>query len=125
MAIKSKDIGERLKQVRKYHHLTQKFVAESIGLPQNYVSRLECGRNLSSDKLILFLEFYTKYINIDIIFDERFDILLTDDHKINKKQYIDSILVEKIKLLQTMFENNNKSIERELNNLISLAQKNK
>jgi transcriptional regulator with XRE-family HTH domain len=123
MAISPQDIGKRLKQVRKYYNLTQNFVAESVGLPQNSVSRLECGRELSSEKLILFLEFYSKYIKIDIIFDERFDILLTDDLKISKRQYIDSILEEKLKMLQEFIENNNNVINQELNNLIYLAKK--
>lgn len=125
MGISPKDIGRRLRQVRKYHNMTQKFVAESVGFPQNAVSRLECGRDLSSEKLVLFLKFYSQYVNIDIIFDERFDMLLTGDKQVSKSRYIGSILEEKINLLREIVENNNKAVNQELENLMRLAQINK
>lgn len=125
MGISPKDVGRRLRQVRKYHNMTQKFVAESVGFPQNAVSRLECGRDLSSEKLVLFLKFYSQYVNIDIIFDERFDMLLTGDKQVSKSRYIGSILEEKINLLREIVENNNKAVNQELENLMRLAQINK
>lgn len=116
------DIGRRLKEVRRYFKLTQANVANEIGVPQNMVSRLECGRDVSSEKLISFLAFYSKYVNIDAIFDDRFDIF-SGNVKFTKKLHLDSIVVEKIKILDEERKNFNRQMDEQVLNLIDIAEK--
>ena len=44
--------------------LTQKDVAEKLGITQITVSRMEQGRDVSGRKLMQFLDFYSHYISI-------------------------------------------------------------
>ena len=59
------EFGRRIKEVRTYMKLTQKDVAEKLGITQITVSRMEQGRDVSGRKLMQFLDFYSHYISID------------------------------------------------------------
>lgn len=48
-------MGERIRQVRQAHHLTQQAFAESLGIAQGFLSSLERGRKVPSDTLLIAL----------------------------------------------------------------------
>jgi SOS-response transcriptional repressor LexA len=48
-------LGERIRQVRQAHQLTQKAFADSLGVAQGFLSSLERGRKTPSDTLLIAL----------------------------------------------------------------------
>lgn len=48
-------LGERIRQVRLTHNLTQQAFAESLGIAQGFLSSLERGRKMPSDTLLIAL----------------------------------------------------------------------
>lgn len=74
-------IGQRIKEVRRYFKLTQTEVAKAIGIKQITVSRFEQGKEVSGKNLIGFLDFYSKYISIDYLFSDKFDLISKDNFK--------------------------------------------
>jgi transcriptional regulator with XRE-family HTH domain len=48
-------LGERIRQVRQGHRLTQKAFADSLGIAQGFLSSLESGRKVPSDTLMIAL----------------------------------------------------------------------
>lgn len=48
-------LGERIRQVRLAHNLTQQSFAESLGIAQGFLSSLERGRKVPSDTLLIAL----------------------------------------------------------------------
>lgn len=70
----SEQLGQRLKTVREIFGLSQLYVAEKLGVPQSYISRLENG-SMSSGFLINALEFYRQYISLDRLLNEKMSIL--------------------------------------------------
>lgn len=70
----SEQLGLRLKTVREIFGLNQLYVAEKLGVPQSYISRLESG-SMSSGFLISALEFYRQYISLDRLLNEKLSIM--------------------------------------------------
>lgn len=70
----SEQVGQRLKTVREIFGLSQLYVAEKLGVPQSYISRLENG-SMSSGFLISALEFYRQYISLDRLLNGKMSIL--------------------------------------------------
>lgn len=90
------NIGERLKEVRIINNKTQKDVADELNINQAQVSRMERGIEIGSRYIVLFLDYYSKYINIDYLFGERFNLLKNDNiQALNRDIHIDSVIVHK------------------------------
>lgn len=70
----SEQLGQRLKTVREMFSLSQLYVAEKLGVPQSYISRLESG-SMSSGFLINALEFYRQYISLDRLLNDKLSIM--------------------------------------------------
>ena len=87
MDLNLQEIGRRIREVRKFLGLTQVEVSKRLDLTQVSVSRLEKGTDLGSKNLLIFLKFYSEYINIEILFADYFR-LVDDDKKIYRKDVI-------------------------------------
>jgi transcriptional regulator with XRE-family HTH domain len=87
-----KQLGKRIKQIRKVARLTQESLAEKAGLSVEYISRLERGLSQPSFKT---LEALAKSLNVNAkdFFDFKGTILFRDRKKEakQKKEYIDAI----------------------------------
>jgi transcriptional regulator with XRE-family HTH domain len=70
----SEQLGKRLRTVRELFNMSQTEVAEQIGVTQTYIHRLEKGNRINSDFLINVLVFYSRYISLDRLFDEKVSI---------------------------------------------------
>lgn len=70
----SEQLGLRLKTVRETFKLGQSEVAEKLGVSQSYIVRLEKG-SVRSDFLIKALAFYSQYISLDRLMNEKKSIL--------------------------------------------------
>ena len=87
-----RQLGKRIKQIRKAARLTQEKLAEKTGLSVEYISRLERGMSQPSFKTF---EALAKSLNVNAkdFFDFNGPILLRDKKKEakKKKEYIDVI----------------------------------
>lgn len=95
MADLSKQLGERMKQIRKTAKLTQERLAEKTGLSVEYISRLERGVSQPSLKT---LGLMAKFLNIAVkdFFDFKTPVLFRDrqQESLKRKEYTESILRE-------------------------------
>lgn len=119
-----KTVGKRFKDIRIYLGFTQGDVAEATKTTQTNVSRLEKGGDLGSHKLLIFLNFYSKYIYVDFLFDDRFDILFEDKRVLEKKIGLNSIMKEKTIILKedvlASIDNFRNIVARDLDKIINL-----
>lgn len=87
-----KQLGKRIKQIRKVARLTQEMLAEKTGLSVEYISRLERGMSQPSFKT---LEALAKSLSVNPkdFFDFKGPVLFQDRRKEakQKKEYIDAI----------------------------------
>jgi len=87
-----KQLGKRIKQIRKAAELTQERLAEKTGLSVEYISRLERGMSQPSFKTF---EALAKVLNVNAkdFFDFNGPVLFRDAKKEakQKKEYIDAI----------------------------------
>ena len=90
-----KQMGNRIKQIRKAAKLTHERLAELTGLSVEYISRLERGVSQPSFKT---LEALTKSLNVNAkdLFDFKGPILFQDKKHTARlrKEYIDAIFSE-------------------------------
>lgn len=90
-----KQLGKRIKQIRKVAKLTQERLAEKTGLSVEYISRLERGMSQPSFKT---LEALAKSLNVNAkdFFDFKGPVLFQDRKKEvkQKREYIDAISSE-------------------------------
>lgn len=90
-----KQLGKRIKQIRKAAKLTQERLAEKTGLSVEYISRLERGMSQPSFKTF---EALAKALNVNAkdFFDFKGPVLFRDVKKEakQKKEYIDAISSE-------------------------------
>lgn len=106
------EFGRRIKEVRTYMKLTQKDVAEKLGITQITVSRMEQGRDVSGRKLMQFLDFYSLYISIDNLFGEKFDLIEEENISLLfDKTSIDVIMKSKLNNSIKKMEEAKKHIE--------------
>lgn len=92
------EFGRRIREVRIYMKMTQKEVAEKVGLQQMSVSRMEKGKELSGKKLMKFLDFYSQYISVDCLFADKFDLIGQENiAHIFEKGSVEKILESKLK----------------------------
>ena len=70
----TEQLGQRLKAIREIFNLSQLYIANKLGVPQSYISRLENG-SMSAGLLIKALEFYSQYVSLDRLLNERISIL--------------------------------------------------
>ena len=78
-------IGIRLKQIRKFLHLTQNEVARSAHVSQAAISRIEHGEEVCASVFLSLIHFYhSQHISIETIFNPHLDIsqeVSVDHHK--------------------------------------------
>lgn len=73
-SMNTEQLGQRLKTIREIFNMGQLYIANKLGVPQSYISRLENG-SMSAGLLIKALEFYSQYISLDRLLNERMSIL--------------------------------------------------
>lgn len=95
MANVIKQVGERIKQIRKTTKLTQERLAEKTGLSVEYISRIERGVGQPSFKTLTSL---AEVLNVHIkdFFDFKGPVLFRDKKQEAKqsKEYIEAITIE-------------------------------
>lgn len=89
-------IGIRLKQIRKFLHLTQNEVARSAHVSQAAISRIEHGEEVYASVFLSLIHFYhSQHISVETIFNPHLDI----SQEVEKEKSVDhhkSTLLSKI-----------------------------
>lgn len=68
MSVSIQELGQRLKLLRKQLDLSQESLAESMGVNQNQISRLENGVGGTIELLLLLFSFYSNHFHVDLLF---------------------------------------------------------
>ena len=92
------DIGGKLSAFRKTMGLSQKGVAESMGVHQTQISKLENGEGSSIELLLQVLNYYGTTYQVQFILADVFDIVMGTASEPLASPY-NSIAVEKLSLL--------------------------
>lgn len=74
-----KQLGGRLRMIRKHLGIRQQQVAEATNLTQPTVSRLENGEEVYASALLAVLGFYQEKVSLDNLLDSNLD---TDDERL-------------------------------------------
>jgi transcriptional regulator with XRE-family HTH domain len=102
MKIALSDIGEKLSTFRKTLGLSQKEVAEAMGVYQSQVSKIESGEGGSIETLLEILNYYGTTYQVNFIFAAEFDVVKHAPGETLTSPY-NSIAVEKLSLLGEEF----------------------
>lgn len=73
--ITKEELGNRLKQIRLFLSITQMELKNTIDCSQVAISRMESGQGVAWEMFIKVLCYYSNYIYIDSLFQEKFQIV--------------------------------------------------
>ena len=76
--ITKEELGNRLKQIRLFLSITQIELKDKLGCSQVAISKMESGQGVAWELLIKTLCFYSDFIYIDALFQEKFQIVAID-----------------------------------------------
>lgn len=62
-----RDLGDQLRQLRYKRRLTLDDVYMEIGIPSNYIDKIEAGYHMSWGNICLLAKFYDKKIKIELL----------------------------------------------------------
>ena len=116
------EIGNRLKEVRRYLGLSQIELAEKLDCNQVVISKLEVGKG-SIKSLISLLTFYSQYIYINYIFNEKFYLVSTDDKDVSRSSLdsiVSSIVTESIQEYEKETAEATKKMKQSLDKAVGL-----
>lgn len=94
-------IGDKVKKLRKEKEWTQWDLAHKLGVVQTQINRWESGRFTPSIEVIK---------KLSRIFDVSIDTLLLDERDIKKLSIKDKALLTKIRKIETLSPNDQKTI---------------
>lgn len=94
-------LGARFRNLRGVAGLTQKQFADKLGISKSACLRLEAGGQISVDVLFRCLLYYSRIINLDVLFDRRiWELAQIDRDLLYKKVHIMSVIHRKHQLLR-------------------------
>lgn len=96
-----KVLGQRLRTLRMGMNYNQKKMAAEICITPVAVTRMEAGGPVSAGVLIKFLNYFSHYVTLDVLFDDRmWELAQLDQNLITKKIHISSVVNRKVELLK-------------------------
>ena len=102
--------GDRLKQIR----LSQLQLAEKVNCKQNAISNLEKGKGGSITLMFNILNYYSKFVIVDLIFSEKFYLISNNAAEEARKSNYVGIIIEIIKQAEKEHE---KALDEVKNNV--------
>lgn len=119
-------LGTRLKQIREHIGYSQAQLAEQLNCKQNAISNLELGKGGSLKLLFQVLNFYSNYVFIDLIFNEKFYLISNTEEDEAQKANYNSVIIEIIRQSEKNYDdamsNAKKELEANLQKAINLLQ---
>lgn len=114
--INLKVMGERFRTLRGMMGISQKQLAEQLGITNVACNRMESGGPVSAGILLTFLLYYSNYFNIDIIFDKRMWEMAQYKHEVMyKKVHITSVLNRKLKIMKQLVTERMENLQSKVN----------
>lgn len=114
--INLKVMGERFRTLRGMMGISQKQLAEQLGITNVACNRMESGGPVSAGILLTFLLYYSNYFNIDIIFDKRMWEMAQYKHEVMyKKVHITSVLNRKLKIMKQLVTERMENLQTKVN----------
>ena len=111
-----KVMGERFRTQRGMMGISQKQLAEQLGITNVACNRMESGGPVSAGILLTFLLYYSNYFNIDIIFDKRMWEMAQYKHEVMyKKVHITSVLNRKLKMMKQLVTERMEQLQSKVN----------
>lgn len=112
-------LGERFRALRYHLNMTQKQFAEQINIPTLAYQRMEYGRKMSAESLMKILNYYSRLINIDVLFDKRiWQLAQLDQDLLFKKVHIGSVVHRKHQLLKESMGTTLEEVRDQLTNAL-------
>lgn len=94
-------LGARFRSLRNNINVTQKEFAEQIGISKLAYLRMESGHKISAEVLFKCLSYYSRIINLDVLFDKRiWELAQMDKDLLFKKVHMSSVVHRKYQLLK-------------------------
>ena len=94
-------LGARFRSLRNNIGMTQKAFAEQIGITKLAYLRMETGHKISAEVLMKCLVYYSRIINLDVLFDKRiWELSKLDQDLLFKKVHMSSVVHRKHQLLK-------------------------
>ena len=94
-------LGARFRALRHKINMTQKVFAEQIGITKLAYLRMESGHKISAEVLMKCLVYYSRIINLDVLFDKRiWELAQMDQELLFKKVHMSSVVHRKHQLLK-------------------------
>lgn len=94
-------LGARFRSLRNNINMTQKAFAEQIGINKLAYLRMESGHKISAEILMKCLVYYSRIINLDVLFDKRiWELSRLDQELLFKKVHMSSVVHRKHQLLK-------------------------
>jgi len=94
-------LGARFRSLRHNINMTQKAFAEQIGITKLAYLRMESGHKISAEVLMKCLVYYSRIINLDVLFDKRiWELSQLDQELLFKKVHMSSVVHRKHQLLK-------------------------
>lgn len=94
-------LGARFRSLRHNINMTQKAFAEQIGISKLAYLRMESGHKISAEVLMKCLVYYSRIINLDVLFDKRiWELSQLDQELLFKKVHMSSVVHRKHQLLK-------------------------
>lgn len=115
-------LGTRLKQIREHIEYSQAQLAEKLNCKQNAISNLELGKGGSLKLLFQILNFYSNYVYIDLIFNEKFYLISNKDQDEAQKGNYNTVIIEIINQAEKKFNASIQQTKDELENNLQKAK---
>lgn len=94
-------LGARLRILRNTMNISQGQMAQQMGLSSMAYMRVENGTKISAQTLFQCLIYYSKIINLDVLFDNKiWDLAQQDQELLYKKVHINSVVHRKHQLMK-------------------------
>ena len=106
--ITKEELGNRLKQIRLFLSITQIELKDKLGCSQVAISRMESGQGVAWELFIKTLCFYSDFIYIDALFQEKFQIVAIDGK--DKEFFKSNVNAMAIRMIKEAVSNYQKSI---------------
>ena len=108
-------LGARFRSLRNKINMTQKAFAEQIGISKLAYLRMETGHKISAEVLMKCLVYYSRIINLDVLFDKRiWELSQMDQDLLFKKVHMSSVVHRKHQLLKESISGNMDEVRSEL-----------
>lgn len=110
-------LGARMKYLREAEGMTQTQLSKAVGVTTVACSRMESGGSISADVLFRFILWWSRSVNIDVLFNNHlWELSRFDPGQLYKQVHLSSVVKRKLDLLRNTTEQDIQAISNTLEN---------